>query len=488
MPFDAIGVGDVGGSGGRVSALVRKGDAFVLEPLHEFSHPSHTFYLTGESGKTERRRYWNPYFVYDGLCDGLRRAAADPSLRIVSFGVDSWGSDGLWISERGDAVMPAVQAHDEQWAEARAEVEWLMPGRERFDLTGTYPDAFLVVNQVYWATLFRPEMVDAAWSFMPLTSLYHYWFSGVRALEFTWGTTGHLGSCVTGRYCDEVFDRLRLPREKMPPFRRTGGVLGPCIRELSESLGLAPFEVMATANHDTACAFAAAPVRSDRLSLVVSAGTWWCMGAPLARPLVNGDVFASGFSNVGGADGGVVLNVINMGSFAAQALRRQWSREDGRDMSWDAYNGLAHAGRRPDLVFDIDDPRLRVAADMARTVAEVAGLRPDAAERGRLAALVYVGLARKTAKVAKTLGRLLGRDVDEILVVGGGARNDFMNRWLAAVSGLPVRTGSPGATTLGNALVQACSLGWFSNLREGRRAVGALWEEKVFEPEKSLFE
>lgn len=478
---ESIGVADVGGSGGRVSTLTRRGKGYALDTVHEFAHPLHEMHLADRRGAIARRTYWNPWLIYNGMLDGLRRAATGENRNIVSFGLDSWGSDGVWVAESGDMLLPAYSCHCDRFAEAREELEALLPGRERYRLTGVYPDGFLVVNQVYWAARRMPQVVALADVFLPLVSLYNFWFSGVRAMEYSWLTTGHLGSSISGGYCEEIFTRLALPRDKMPPLRRQGEELGVTPAGLAESLGLAPFKILLPSNHDTACAFAAAPVVPGRPALVVSAGTWWCMGTPLPEAVASEQAYAAHFSNVAGVEG-VALNVISMGSMPAQALRRRWEWEDGRAMAWEEYDRLAAAAWNGNLRFNIDDPRLRVDADMPRVVAEVAGIPPEKAERGLLAALVYAGLAGKTARLAASLGEIIGRRIEEILVIGGGARNNLLNQWLADVSGLPVRTGPANATSLGNALTQAVTLGWFGSLAEGREALRGLWEEKIFLP------
>ncbi len=484
---ESIGIADVGASGGRVSTLTRCAhpgrDRFTLVSQHDFIHPLHEFYLADRHGVARRRTFWNPQVIYEGMLEGLRRAAAGEAKNLVSFGVDSWGSDGLWVSRDGDLLFPACCSHCERFDEIRAEIEAASPGRERYRRTGVYPNNFLVLNQVYWASRKMPEMVAAAEMFLPLVSLYNYWLSGVMAVEFTWLTTGNLGSVPDAGYCEDFFTRLNLPRDKMPPLRRPGETLGVTPKGLSDSLGLAPFRILLPSNHDTACAYAAASVPPGRTVLTISAGTWWCMGASLPEPVITDETYTGKFSNVGGLEG-VVLNVINMGSLPAQALKKSWEREDGRGWSWEDYNQVAAGAYRPDLSFAIDDPRLANTPDMARTLAEVAGLPAASRPRGLLAALVYVGLAEKAARLAGVLGGILGRPVEEILVIGGGARNDLLNQWIADRSGLPVRTGPANATTLGNALAQAVALGWFSSLEEGRAALSGLWEEKVFFPNR----
>lgn len=480
MKAETIAIGDIGASGGRVSALSRNATGYTLETVHEFSHPLHDMYFRDWENIPQRRMFWNPFSIYENLCEGIGKTVASGERRIVSLGMDSWGSDGVWVSPDGDPLFPACAYRCGRFDEARREVERLMPGRERFELTGVYPDFFLLINQFRWYARNKPEVMEAAATYLPLVSLYNYWFCGERAMEYTWSTTGHLASGVTGRYCDEIFRRLGLPLDKMPPIRR-GGVLGTVHRELGERLGTGQFTIMLQPTHDTACAFAVAAPRANVPTLVISAGTWWCMGASLPSAVVTDAVYDNQFSNVGGVEG-VVLNRVNVGAFPSQQLKRCWEREDGAPMSWTTFNTLAQKEHRPDMEFNIDDLRLGSPADMAAAVREVAGLRPEEATRGRLAALAYMGLARKTARIAEVVGGFLGRPVEEILVVGGGARNDLQNQWLADVSRRPVRTGPDNATTLGNALVQARDLGWFATLEEGREALRPLWNEKVFIP------
>ena len=63
-------------------------------------------------------------------------------------------------------------------------------------------------------------------------------------------------------------------------------------------------------------------------------------------------------------------------------------------------------------------------------------------------------LALRTAQTARDLAAIAGRSPSRIVVVGGGASNQLLNRLLAATAGLPVWTGPTEATALGNAVVQ----------------------------------
>jgi rhamnulokinase len=98
---------------------------------------------------------------------------------------------------------------------------------------------------------------------------------------------------------------------------------------------------------------------------------------------------------------------------------------------------------------------------------------------------VYEGLALKTALACERLQEVAGRRCDEVIVVGGGSHNHLVNQWIANATGLPVCTGSAHAAALGNALVQAKTLGWVGSLSEGHSLLDSDVTKRVFEPHTS---
>lgn len=58
--------------------------------------------------------------------------------------------------------------------------------------------------------------------------------------------------------------------------------------------------------------------------------------------------------------------------------------------------------------------------------------------------------------------------INEVHILGGGARNVRLNQWLADALGVPVIAGPYEATGLGNALMQLVGLGELRGLAEVR--------------------
>ena len=98
---------------------------------------------------------------------------------------------------------------------------------------------------------------------------------------------------------------------------------------------------------------------------------------------------------------------------------------------------------------------------MARKLVDACATRGiDApATHGGIARLILESLAASHAAALDELETVTATRVDDVHVVGGGARNDLLNQLTADRTGRRVLAGPEEATVLGNLLVQARALG-----------------------------
>ncbi len=104
---------------------------------------------------------------------------------------------------------------------------------------------------------------------------------------------------------------------------------------------------------------------------------------------------------------------------------------------------------------------------------------------GHTAAHVYravlEGIALEQRLGLEGVSHSLGRDVSELIVMGGGSRSDLWCRILADVTGLSVvRSETPEATALGAAIIAAVSAGHHASYAEAARAMTR--RGRVFSP------
>jgi sugar (pentulose or hexulose) kinase len=241
--------------------------------------------------------------------------------------------------------------------------------------------------------------------------------------------------------------------------------------------------------HDTACAYAAAPIKPGCNSLIVSSGTWVLAGVNLSEPILSQSAFDAGFSNEAGIDGEIRFLRNVMGTWPAQQLRQLWSRQDKKELSWDDFDKIALAGYPGKCVIDIDNPMFYDSSNMELTIYQYckATGQKQPTSRSELACAVYQSLALKISLVAEDISMLIGKPIEEILLLGGATRSSVLCQWIADAAGLYLRTGPAEATAFGNAILQAKALGWIKTIKEGRELIGMSYRDKVFSAKNSEF-
>ena len=200
--------------------------------------------------------------------------------------------------------------------------------------------------------------------------LFNLWLTGRLANESTIASTSGLLDARAGTWARGVIARLGLPAA---PFAgdpvEPGTTLGPALAH-HDGIGGVPVHVVAA--HDTASAFAAAPLTTPDAA-ILSSGTWSLLGLELDTPRLGARAADFNLTNERGVDGTIRLLRNVMGLWLLQECRRAWGGP-----GYDELHRLARGRtpRRPAV-----RPRRR-AASSPRTTCPT-GSRPPAAPPGR---------------------------------------------------------------------------------------------------------
>jgi rhamnulokinase len=216
-------------------------------------------------------------------------------------------------------------------------------------------------------------------------------------------------------------------------------------------------QVIAPACHDTGSAVAGIPFPHDGL-VFISSGTWSLVGTVLLNPVVRGDQRRN-FTNEGGVAGSIrfLQNVI--GLWLLQECLREWNSQ-GQNLT--AADLAAQCMETPPEGphFHADETTYLAPGNMVERIN--AGLRAAGfAEERRppeLAAIIFRSLARRYAAVVGELGRLSGKSIKRICIVGGGVKNEALNRLTELLTGVEVVRGPSESTAAGNIAVQIAAL------------------------------
>ncbi len=474
---DALHVAiDLGAGSGRALVGGAGAAGFRLGEVHRFH------YSPRQAGGRLR---WDAASLIEGIETGLRRAwdaAARDGASISSVGVDSWGVDYALVDDDGRLVEEPVCYRDSRTAGVMDEVFAVVSRDEIFARTGIQ---FLPLNTMYqlWAHV-RSGLPARARRLLLMPDFCHHHLCGSLVSERTNASTTQLLDAHTGRWDNELFARLGLPRDLMPAIVDAGTAIGTLRGEICHA-GIEPVRVVAPGTHDTASAVAGTPLEPGWA--YISSGTWSLVGVERQEPTLSADALREGFTNEAGVGGAVRLLTNVTGLWLLESCRREWEAE-GRPQPIDALLAAVSRVEEPAGVIDPDDQRFFAPASMVR---ELRGALTATGQRApddpiRMAKVVLDSLALRYASVVTIIERVTGRPVPGIHIVGGGSLNAYLNQATADASGRPVLAGPVEATAIGNLLVQGMAAGTIGSLAEGRRLVADAFPPVRFEPRRVL--
>jgi rhamnulokinase len=303
------------------------------------------------------------------------------------------------------------------------------------------------------------------------------------ANEYSEATTTQFYNPRSKVYDLDLLGRLGLPTDIYPEIVPSGTVLGPLTGEVASETSLGALPVIAPACHDTGSAVAAVPIQNARAAYI-SSGTWSLIGVEVKEPVITPQSKAYNFTNEGGVYGSIRLLKNVAGMWLAQECRRSWAAQ-GQAYSWDDMTRLA-AGADPFKSFvDPDHLDFLNPEDMPTAIQAFCSQTGQPTPDGHAAVLrcIFESLALKYRWVIACLEEMLGYELEVIHVIGGGSQNQLLCQWTADAFGKPVVAGPVEATAIGNALVQAISLGYLGSLSKGRKLVAKSFPMETYEPQ-----
>ena len=378
---------------------------------------------------------WNLETLTENIRAGIDLALKDfPDL--VSLSVDTWGVDYVLL-KGGKEILPCYAYRDSRTLAAIPEVHRRMPFEELYRRTGIQHQPFNTVYQLY-ADQMAGRLAEAD-AFLPIPEYLMYRLCGGMAHEYTEATTGGMVSARTGEYDPEIIDALGFPRSLFPKLRKPGAVLG----------AYRGVKVVLCASHDTASAVEAIPMEGNELFL--SSGTWSLLGMKLAEPLTGPESLAADYSNEGGV--GCILYLKNIiGMWLVNRLREELC--PGKP--WDEIVAEAEADGFDGLV-DAEDPDFLAPESMQ--AAFDAKLAEKPASPSGYFRCACRSLADTYGRAVRTMEKSSGIVCRKLYIVGGGAKNAFLNRLTAESTGKQVIALPMEATAIGNIKVQMAAEG-----------------------------
>ena len=412
---------DIGASSGRHIVGRKEGGALRTEEVYRFPN-----------GVTEK----DGHLTWDigALLDHVK-AGIDEALQrypdIESLSVDTWGVD--YVLMRGEEELPPCYAYrDSRTETAIPQVHEKMPFSELYRRTGIQFQPF---NTIYQLAADRAAgRLEDATDFLMIPEYLLYKLCGVKSHEYTNATTGSMVNAETGEYDPEIIRALGLPGHLFRPLQRPGTVIGT----------YKGIQVMLCATHDTGSAVEGIPLEGNEL--YISSGTWSLLGVKTQKPLTDENSRAANYSN----EGGVSYNRYQknlMGMWLVNRLREELC--PGKP--WGEITAEAEEKHFDHLV-DVNDP-VFLAPESMKAAFDARLPHPPKCTAGYFRC-AYRSLAEGYRQAIGEIERNTGRTYRKLYIVGGGAKNGYLNRLTEEATGKQVIALPIEATALGNLKIQ----------------------------------
>ena len=412
---------DIGASSGRHLVGWNEGGELKTQEVYRFPN-----------GVTERDGHliWDMEALANHVREGIDRALSEFG-QIESFAIDTWGVD--YVLMRGEKpVLPCFAYRDSRTQAVIDEVHGIVPFEELYRRTGCQFQPFNTVYQLYEDK--KSGRLEGVTGLLMVPEYLMWTLTGVKAREYTNATTQGLISASTGKFDREITDRLGLPRCLFPHLTMPGAVIGT----------YKGIKAVLCATHDTGSAVEGIPM--DSTEPYISSGTWSLLGVKTPRPITDLNSMEANYSNEGGVGYNRYQKNI-MGMWLINRLRGELCPDTDFGSIVDLARGSSNTA-----TVDSEGREFLAPESMVRAF--------DAATGGALrtpgdyfnCALRSLALGYK--KALEELEANTGRKYSKLYIVGGGARNGYLNELTEEATGKTVVALPIEATAIGNLKIQ----------------------------------
>ena len=372
---------------------------------------------------------WDIGYLEARVREGIDKALKDYPLESLS--IDTWGVDYVLMNKDRE-ILPVYAYRDDRTKEVIEEVHSLFPFEKLYEHTGCQFQPFNTIYQLYDDK--KRGRLDQATDFLMIPEYLMYKLTGVRKKEFTNATTTGMIDHDTLEFDRQIIASLGLPEHLFPKLSQPKETVG-------QYKGV---KVVLCATHDTGSAVEGIPMKGNEL--YISSGTWSLLGVKTEHPLTDDDSRKANYSNEGGINYNRYQKNI-MGMWIVNELRR------GLCPDTDFKTIVRKAEESSyDEVLDANDPSLLAPEDMKEAFDSL--LKEKPADIGDYFRCAFRSLALSYKEAIAELEHNTGKSYSKLYIVGGGAKNQFLNRLTEEAAGKEVIALPIEATALGNLKVQ----------------------------------
>lgn len=423
---------DIGASSGRHIVGWINGGKLETDEVYRFPNS-----VKKESGHL----IWEIDKILDNVKKGIKKAL-DKYKKIESMSIDTWGVDYVLLS--GDKeIYPCYAYRDSRTKEVIDEVHKIIPFNKLYEITGSQFQEFNTIYQLYVDK--KEKRLDKATDFLHIPEFLMYKLTGAKAHEYTNASTTGLLDKDTNSYSTEIIEKLGLKKELFSNLKKPGYVLGDFKEDVKKEVG-GNIKVVLCATHDTASAVEGIEMSDD--APYISSGTWSLLGLKVDKVITKESARSANYSNEYGPSY-IRFQKNIMGLWIIQGLQKEMNLEFSR---------MVELSRKSNYkeIFDVNDECFLSSMGMKQEIIDwfIRHSFTPPMEAKDIINATYLSLAYSYNVALEELEEIVGKKFDKIYIVGGGAKNTYLNELTKEATKKEVIALPIEATAIGNLLIQ----------------------------------
>ena len=440
---------DIGASSGRHILGHLEDGILKLEEIYRFENN-----IKEENGNI----IWDIAHLVDEVKQGIKQCGAIGKIP-ETVAIDTWGVDYLLLDENKKEILPAVAYRDSRTNGIPEEIDKIIPRVELYKRNGIQPINFNTIYQLYCDK--KSGKLENAKHFLMIPEYLSFKLTGVLRNEYTNATTGALVNAETKQRDDELLEMLGIKTEIFEDLSLPGTVVGGFSEEMKKFAGF-DSTVILCPSHDTASAVAACPVGDN--GVYISSGTWSLIGTENMYPVLSEEAMNGGFTNEGGINYRYRFLENIMGMWLFQNIRRNLDKKY-------TYDEMMSMAMESDFTEQINPNAKEFVApeNMIEAIRTYLG-KPEL-PIGDVLNSVYHSLANSYKEAVEIIERVSGKKIDLINIIGGGSKDQYLNKLTKEYTGKKVLAGPTEATATGNLIAQLMYLDNTYTLETARETV-----------------
>lgn len=445
---------DIGASSGRHILGHLEDGKLVTEEIYRFKN---------EAVSIKGQLCWDIKSLCDHVLEGMK-TCKELNKTPLSIAVDTWGVDYVLLDKYDKIIGNAVSYRDKRTLNIHNEIKKYINDSELYSHTGLNLQNINTIGQLLAQKRDAPHQLSEARTFLMLPDYLNFYLTGKKANEYTAASTSQLLHCKSREWDYELLSKLGLPQNIFLPISKTGTQLGYIAKSVSDYVGYNSV-VVHCASHDTASAVAAVPFSKDKNEIFLSSGTWSIMGIERNSPNCDSKSMKMKFSNEGGYNNTYRYLKNIPGLWFLQSIKKDLNDR----YSYSELSAMAEENGDSKCRIDINRKEFLSPKSMIEAIKQ--HISNSCVPLPKLLSTVYYSLAEYYASTVHQIEDLTDKSYDRIIVIGGGSRDDYLNRLTAQKCRKEVCKGPVEATSVGNIAVQMLAAGVVSSQDEIRKII-----------------